>query len=142
MSPLTNGYYQSDRIHVEDWHAGVKMTSDYFRFVKFFEDGFCLWCDYGTLELDFQRFLRGFDIEKWRKEHLKLSPPTSAERDGGHLFEFGIFVLHGQEIILSFSCPIAEMTFQHTLTILNNGQELRGWNQRFRFHGNTIEWRA
>jgi len=134
MSPSLDGFYLSDRIHSEDWHAGIKMTDEYFRFLKFFRGGFWLWCDHRSPGFDFATFVREFDLPKWRDRHLRLSPPTSTERDGGHLFEFGTYRLEGSEILASFYSPITETTFGHRLSILDEGRTLRGWNHPFIFH--------
>ena len=134
MTPLIDGFYLSDRMHSEEWHAGVRMTDDYFRFLKFFHDGFWLRCDHRSALFDFPDFVRKFDLTEWRQNHMNLSPPSSEERDGGELFQFGTFQSGWWSIHLSFHSPRAQTTFTHKVSVSEKGRELRGWKHRFIFH--------
>lgn len=134
MTPLFHGHYVSEVIHKEEWHAGVKMTEDYFRFLKFFPDGYWLWCDYGNTKLDFPAFVANFDLEKWRRNHMHISPPVSDERDGGYLFQFGTHRMDGDKVILTFHSRIVSFTPKSELSVLNEGKSLSGFNSRFTFH--------
>lgn len=137
MKPLTNGHYLSEQFHTEEMHAGVRIYDSYYRFLQFFTDGFWLWSSRNSDHFDFSAFVRDFDHEYWRSNHRKVSRPTSRDRDGDYLFQFGTYVTNGKEITTTFYCPIAEMPFSYRLTLAASGAFITGWNNHFRFQGKT-----
>lgn len=134
MFPRTDGYYVSDRIDREEWHAGVRMAASFFRFLQFFPDGFWLWSDRSYSSFDVPAFVADFDHAGWRLEHRSRLRPTSREREGGYLFEFGTWQVREDQVTLTTYCPLAEMSRDFDLTIIANAQWLLGWNCRLVFH--------
>lgn len=59
MIPRFDGYYRSPLLRREDWHAGVHMVEEYYRFLKLFECGTWLAKDHPTPNLDFRRYMEG-----------------------------------------------------------------------------------
>ena len=131
MTPLTNGYYLSDLIQHEERHAGVRMTNAYYRFLQFFPDGFWLWSDRNRWDFDFTSFVSSLNLAEMRLNPRSVSPASSLECDGGHVFEFGTFRMNGSEIVLSLFSPTEQMTFDSRAHVVDSGRELRTGNQRF-----------
>jgi len=134
MSPLTDGYYLSEQFHTEEMHAGVRMQDDFYRFLKFFPGGLWLWSDRNRDDFDFATLVRHFDLPHWRANHRRESPPTSRERDGAYLFQFGTYRSDGDQTVVSFFCPLAEMEFSYNVSVTQGGTCLTGWKHAFDFH--------
>ncbi|MFO0800288.1 MAG: hypothetical protein U0804_22705 [Gemmataceae bacterium] len=84
MNPRFDGYYGSPLLRHEDWHAGVHMVEEYYRFLKFFERGTWLTKDHPKRNLDFPRYLNGVTDQDftlgWAGRH-----PYDANMDFAHL---------------------------------------------------------
>lgn len=66
MRPHFDGYYLSSRMRSEDWHAGVCMVRDYFRYLKLFADGRWLQADRATSTFDFPSHVAGVRRQDFR----------------------------------------------------------------------------
>src|SRR5262245_10154278 len=57
MEPRYDGYYISELQRSEEWHAGVRMVSEYHQYLKLFKNGLWLSKNYPTPGLDFSTYL-------------------------------------------------------------------------------------
>jgi len=135
MLPLTNGYYLSELMTSEEWHAGVLMAERYFRFLQFFTDGFWVWSDRSDCNFDFPGFVESLDLAKMCGDPKAIWPPAAV--GGGHLFEFGTFQADGNEIVLSFYSPLSQSTLEFRAYVVDEGRELRAFETRLRWQSTS-----
>src|SRR5262249_42920726 len=134
LADLCSGYFVSGLICTEDWHAGVRMVDRYHRFLRFFSDGWWLWTDRDSRDgFDFRAFVAALDFTSIRATVPRPSPPTSPERDGGHLYEIGSYVLEEDRVRMTIHSAIAEWDFDFEVHFGKTGNELLGFSSRFEF---------
>jgi len=96
MEPRFDGYYLSGRQRSEDWHAGVCMVREYFRYLKLFQHGLWLLKDHPTPDLDFVGYLSGLPPQAL-EEGLAGRDPLDQEYEFVH--QTGTFTLTGDRLV-------------------------------------------
>jgi hypothetical protein len=114
MTPRYDGYYLSALQRSEDWHAGVRMVSEYHRYLKLFEDGRWVCKDHPTPELDFPAYLGSVTVEAF-EAGLAGHDPLDAEYD--YLHQTGRFTQAGDRL---------DFVHRHSLIVMHEHRwELR-----------------
>jgi hypothetical protein len=99
MSPRFDGYYLSDRMRSEDWHAGVCMVREYYRYLKLFADGRWLHKDHPTTNLDFSAYLSGVRRRDFRDGWAGRHPCDSEYE---FIHQTGRFFRKGERLVFAF----------------------------------------
>ena len=133
MKLHTDGYYRSDLLRSEDWHAGVRMTDEYYRFVSFFSDQYWIWTDRSESQMDVAEFLSTLDLKHLRENHRRVDPPTTVARDHNYLYQFGTYGVDRDEIQMTFHSSLADLDLNFSMKIVGDGEILEGFGGTFRY---------
>lgn len=117
MTPRFDGYFRSGLQCSEDWHAGVRMVTDYFEFLKLYENGLWLSKNHWSDDLDFPSYLASVD-EQTFSEGLAGRHPHDSDRDDLH--RTGTWSQAGDRIMFRFCRLLFRMEeFQRELRIVS-----------------------
>jgi hypothetical protein len=110
VEPRYDGYYLSGLQWKEDWHAGVRMVSEYHQYLKLFETGAWLAKNHPTPDLDFPGYL-GTVTEAVFQAGLAGCDPSDENYD--FLHQTGTFTRSGDRL---------EFVHRHFLIVMHEAR--------------------